>query len=52
MGHVAVGLNSPNDRVTISQIEANHFDADTENLVRGITGSVGGDIDFLVRAFA
>jgi tetratricopeptide (TPR) repeat protein len=27
----------------------NHFDADTEALIRGVSGYVGGDIDFLVR---
>ena len=47
--HVRLDVNSANDRVAISHVEANHFDADTENLVRGITGSVGADIDFLVR---
>ena len=37
------------DQLRISQIESHHFDANTENLVRGMTGPVGGDIDFLVR---
>ncbi len=37
------------DQVRISQVEQHHFDADTENLTHGITGSVGADLDFLVR---
>ena len=42
-------FTAPKDRLRISQIEGHHFDANTENLIRGLTGSVGGDIDFLVR---
>ena len=30
-------------------IESFHFDAEVESLTRGMTGSVGDDIDFLVR---
>lgn len=37
------------DQLRISQVESHHFDADTESLIRGITGSIGADIDFLVR---
>lgn len=37
------------DQLRISQIEGFHFDADTENLIRGVNGSIGADIDFLVR---
>lgn len=37
------------DQVRISQVEGHHFDADTENLIRGVNGSIGADIDFLVR---
>lgn len=37
------------DQRRISEIQSFHFDADTENLIRGITGSIGADIDFLVR---
>lgn len=37
------------DQVRVTQVEQHHFDADTENLTRGITGSLGGDLDFLVR---
>lgn len=37
------------DQLRISQIEGHHFDADTESLIRGMTGSIGADIDFLVR---
>lgn len=47
--HVRLDVNSASDRVALSSVEANHFDADTEALIRGITGSVGGDIDFLLR---
>lgn len=42
-------VNAEKDKVRISQIEGHHFDADTESLIRGITGSIGADIDFLVR---
>ncbi|MEP6609997.1 MAG: ABC transporter permease [Burkholderiaceae bacterium] len=42
-------FNAAKDQVRIGQIESHHFDPDTENLVRGITGSIGADIDFLVR---
>lgn len=42
-------FNAAKDQLRISQIEGFHFDADTENLIRGMTGPVGGDIDFLVR---
>jgi tetratricopeptide (TPR) repeat protein len=41
--------NAGKDQLRISQVEQHHFDADTENLVRGVSGSVGSDIDFLVR---
>ena len=37
------------DQVRITQVESHHFDADTESLIRGMTGPPGGDIDFLVR---
>jgi tetratricopeptide (TPR) repeat protein len=33
----------------IQQIESNHFDRQTEFLVKPKTGSLGGDIDFLLR---
>ena len=42
-------FNSAKDRRRVSQVEWHHFDNNTENLIRGKTGSVGGDIDFLVR---
>ncbi len=42
-------VTAANDQLRISQIEGHHFDADTENLIRGMTGSIGADIDFLVR---
>ena len=42
-------FNALQDQKRIRQIESHHFDADTENLVRGITGSIGADLDFLVR---
>ena len=37
------------DRLRISQVEGHHFNSDVETLTRGMSGSVGGDIDFLVR---
>jgi len=37
------------DQLRISQVEGHHFDADTESLIRGISGGIGADIDFLVR---
>lgn len=46
---VRLDATSEKDRVAVASVVANHFDADTEALIRGITGSVGGDIDFLVR---
>ncbi len=42
-------VTAAKDQLRISQIEGHHFDADTENLIRGMTGSIGADIDFLVR---
>ena len=42
-------VTAAKDLLRITQIESHHFDADTENLIRGITGSIGADIDFLVR---
>jgi len=42
-------FTAPKDQLRISQIEGHHFDADTESLIRGMTGSIGADIDFLVR---
>jgi tetratricopeptide (TPR) repeat protein len=32
-------------------VERHHFNSNVEMLVRGITGSVGGDIDYTLRAF-
>jgi tetratricopeptide (TPR) repeat protein len=42
-------VNSPSDQLRISQVEFNHLNANVENLVSGMTGSVGGDLDFVVR---
>jgi tetratricopeptide (TPR) repeat protein len=42
-------VNAAKDQVRIASVELHHFDADTENLIRGITGSIGADLDFLVR---
>ena len=42
-------VNSATDQLRISKVEFNHFNADVENLVQGMSGSVGGDIDFLLR---
>ena len=41
--------NAGRDQLRISQVEQHHFDAGTESLARGLTGTVGGDIDFLLR---
>jgi tetratricopeptide (TPR) repeat protein len=37
------------DQMRIHQIESNHFDHDTEYLIRAKTGSLGHDIDFVLR---
>ncbi len=37
------------DQPRVKQIESNHFDRDVEALVRGKSGSLGVDIDFLLR---
>lgn len=42
-------VNAAKDQLRISQVEFNHLNADVENLVNGMTGSVGGDLDFVVR---
>jgi len=39
----------PADQTRIRQIESNHLDRDTENLVKAKTGYLGGDIDFVLR---
>jgi tetratricopeptide (TPR) repeat protein len=40
---------APAAQLRIQQIESNHFDRETELLIRGKTGSIGADIDFLLR---
>jgi tetratricopeptide (TPR) repeat protein len=41
---------NPNDQMRIKQVEGNHFDPETEALIRGKTGTTPGyDIEFLVR---
>jgi Tfp pilus assembly protein PilF len=40
---------APRDRTRIQQIENSHFDRQTEVLVKAKTGSLGADIDFLLR---
>jgi len=47
--HVRLDATSEKDRVAVASVVQNHFDEDTEALIRGITGSVGSDIDFLLR---
>jgi tetratricopeptide (TPR) repeat protein len=37
------------DRMRIHQIESNHFDRQTEFLVKSKTGSMGADLDFVLR---
>ena len=41
--------HAPGDQVRIKQIESNHFDRNVEALVKAKTGSLAGDIDFLLR---
>ena len=41
--------HAPRDQLRIKQIESNHFDRNVEALVKAKTGSLGGDIDFLLR---
>ena len=42
-------FNAAKDQRRVRSIESFHFDADVESLIRGTTGSVGSDTDFLVR---
>lgn len=42
-------VNADRDQQRIAQVEQHHLDADTENLVKGMTGAIGGDLDFVVR---
>lgn len=44
-----LNFNAAQDQPRVSSIESFHFDSDTESLIRGMTGPVGSDIDFLVR---
>ena len=39
-------VNSPKDQRRISEVEFNHFNANVENLVSGMSGSVGGGTPF------
>ena len=39
------------DRPKLPIVELHHFNAAVESLVKGITGSIGGDIDYTLRAF-
>ena len=41
--------HAPRDQARIKQIESNHFDRNVETLVKAKTGSLGADIDFLLR---
>jgi len=42
-------INRQNGNLSI--VESNHFDRDVKNLVKGITGDLGGDIDYTLRSF-
>ncbi len=39
------------DKSQLPVVEGFHFTSQVENLVKGTTGSVGGDIDYVLRAF-
>ena len=41
-------VRAEKDQRRINAVQHHHFDADTENLIRGVTGHVGADLDFLV----
>ena len=41
-------VRAEKDQRRIRAVERHHFDARTENLISGVTGYVGSDIDFLV----
>lgn len=43
--------NAQHRRDRLPIVEAGHFNADVENLIRGMTGSVGDDLDYTLRAF-
>jgi tetratricopeptide (TPR) repeat protein len=42
---------NPTDRQNLGIVEKHHFNAHVESLARGLTGTVGGDIDYTLRAF-
>ena len=42
-------FNDPANAATVSMVEFHHFTPDVENLVRGSTGSVPADLDFVLR---
>lgn len=42
---------SPTDRQNLGVVEKHHFNAHVESLTRGVTGTLGGDIDYTLRAF-
>ena len=39
------------DRSKLGIVESNHFTPEIENLVRGVTGSLGGELNYTLRAF-
>lgn len=39
------------DRDRLPIVETHHFSSAVEQLIRGVTGSIGGDLDYTLRAF-
>ena len=51
-GYGPYDYTSPVDKVEhLPIVEQFHFTSDVENLIHGNTGSVGGDLDYTIRAF-
>jgi tetratricopeptide (TPR) repeat protein len=42
---------NPDDRKNLGVVEKHHFNAQVEMLTKGVTGSLGSDIDYTLRAF-
>ena len=40
-----------NDRAMLPVVNSNHFTPEVEALLRGITGSIGNELDFVLRAY-
>lgn len=54
-GSLATGEDGPYDyrigHYRMKQVEGNHLSPDVVNLVKGQTGTIGGDLDFVLRYF-